>query len=175
MCVFIKENLSWLIPLIITVIFSVLNIIVAWQNYTNNKLQKDLLNAEFCFKLSGERMEVYNNIRAVFRELYETSKVTNQLVFDYLKATTNLNLLFGKDITDISHEIHILLVKKLALDTATGVAIKNDKTDSSEFIQKCEDSETLLFEINNNIETMNKLFENYIYFGDYKISNRRKI
>ena len=58
----ILNNLEWICPLIITILFSILNIIVAICNLRITKRQSRMQNDGFCFQLFERRHEIYEKI-----------------------------------------------------------------------------------------------------------------
>lgn len=62
MCEYIKENMEWIAPLIVTILFSILNIIVAICNVCITKKQSKMQNDNFCFQLYEKRWEIYETI-----------------------------------------------------------------------------------------------------------------
>ena len=70
----IIANLNWICPLIITILFSVLNVIVAISNLKIAKQQSKMQNDGFCFQLYERRWEVYESIDKILDDFGYSDK-----------------------------------------------------------------------------------------------------
>ena len=90
----VKENLDWIAPLLVTILFSVLNIIVAICNISITKKQGKLQNDSFCFQLYEKRWGIYETIDKILCSVIQSSTITNDELSRFDFAIHNVRFMF---------------------------------------------------------------------------------
>ena len=108
---YLKENANWIFPLLITIIFSIINVIIAYFNYKNTKEQQKLQNDSFCFQLYEKRLKVYESVKEVLANIISNGKVEKDDINSFLHSIREVNFLFGDDIKEICSTIYDIIVE----------------------------------------------------------------
>ena len=166
--IWILENLNWMIPIIITVIFSGLNIRLAVTNQKLAENQLKLQNDSFCYQLYDRRMGIYTSIQKVIKTIMQDGTVSVELLSEYLSCTKDVRFLFGEDIADKVDQLYKLMVE---LHT-TGAEVDNNikmQRASPSHSKLCEREGELLKLITNAGKHLGDVFSPYISFKNYRI------
>ena len=111
----LSENLNWIIPLLFTVIFSVVNTIMANTNRRVAASQIKLQTGAFCFQLFHSRMEIYRHIKSTLSSAIHEGNVSVSQIFECKRTTADAGFLFGSEITETIDKIWDAMVQ---LETA---------------------------------------------------------
>ncbi len=105
----ITDNGDWIIPLGITILFSVINIIFAIINAKNAMMQYKAQQVSIGISLMQKRMEVYSAERAVLESIVDYSKPTQKQIEDFCHADVEARFLFGDDVQNHTKTVFELI------------------------------------------------------------------
>lgn len=162
----IINNLNWLLPLIITLLFSILNIIVAFCNLKNTNKQAKLQNDSFCFQLFDKRWSVYQNIDSALCSVIISGKAKNEDIAQFSAAIYHVSFLFDKDFADLCEQTKRDLIELHSLGEKIECAIKY-KNDCN-YANMCDREHDLQMKISGHKEKLAEVVKAYISFSEYK-------
>nr|WP_315022159.1 hypothetical protein [uncultured Aminipila sp.] len=165
----VNLNSSWLFPLLITIIFSGLNIVIAINNSKVSKSQLKLQNNVFCYQLLERRMQIYNEINEILLMVIRDGTVPSKLLTDFLIKTRDVQFLFGEDVKVKCDNIYRFLSKYHVIDAYVMNNIKSNKS-SPNHPQLCDEECELLNKIPQLQRDLQETFKKYISFADYYLS-----
>ncbi|MBP3300152.1 MAG: hypothetical protein J6M34_01455 [Clostridia bacterium] len=164
----IIENLSWICPLIITILFSVLNVIVAKSNLKIAKQQSKMQNDGFCFQLYERRWGVYESIDKILCSVGREAKVCDEDIAKFHYASHNARFLFDQDMADFCEKTRDLLIKLRTVGKQVDWNI-NHQSDDSNHANLCEKEAELISIISSQQQQLKDIVEKYISFSEYKV------
>lgn len=164
----ITNNLDWIIPLFITVIFSVLNIRLASINQKQAENQLKLQKDSFCYQLYDRRMEIYTSIQKVIATIIQEGTASIELLQEYSKCTRDVSFLFGDDITDKVDQIYKAIAELHIVSTQVNHNIETQCA-STNHSKLCEREYELLTLISDAGLQLKDDFYPYISFKNYRI------
>ena len=163
----IIANLNWICPLIITILFSVLNIVVAKCNLKIAKQQSKLQNDGFCFELYEKRLSIYENADKILCSIVQTSQVSIKDIDDFTYLTRNVKFLFGADMAEECDAIRELLIKLRTIGTKVNHNIDNQINDPNHQML-CDLEYELLNQLSEHKNNLSYIVSKYISFSEYK-------
>ena len=160
------NNLNWIAPLSITVIFSVLNIVLAIINLKMAKNQAKLQKDAFCYQLYDRRMGIYTSVQKAVSAIIQEGTVSNSLLANYLQDTRDVSFLFGEDVEEAVKQFYYLMVD---LHTASEKVKYNIDTQhrSKNHEALCQRESELLKQVAKDKKCLREVFSRYISFADY--------
>lgn len=164
----IIENLSWICPLIITILFSVLNVIVAKSNLKIAKQQSKMQNDGFCFQLYERRWGVYESIDKILCSVGREAKVCDEDIAKFHYASHNARFLFDQDMADFCEKTRDLLIELRTVGKKVEWNI-NHQSDDSNPANLCEKEAELISIISSQQQQLKDIVEKYISFSEYKV------
>lgn len=164
----IIENLSWICPLIITILFSVLNVIVAKSNLKIAKQQSKMQNDGFCFQLYERRWGVYESIDKILCSVGREAKVCDEDIAKFHYASHNARFLFDQDMVDFCEKTRDLLIELRTVGKTVEWNI-NHQSDDPNHANLCDKESELLLRVSNQQQQLKSIVANYISFSEYKI------
>lgn len=165
------DNYTWLFPLFITIIFSLLNIIVAICNLKIVSQQSKMQNDMFCFQLFEKRHKNYEDLQKVLCAVISSGKVTIENINEFAVATKDIKFLFGKDMSKFCEDALNKLSRLRAIGRQIEYNIQHNN-DNENHSNLCDEEGKLLLavlELQNHIST---IALEYISFSNYKINKR---
>ena len=164
----ILENLNWICPLIITILFSVLNVIVAISNLKIAKQQNKMQNDGFCFQLYERRWEVYESIDKILCRVGSEAKVRDEDISKFNYAIHNARFLFGQDMADFCEETRkeLLQLRTIGKKVEWNIDHQSDDPNHAEL---CDKEYVLISNISNRQQQLKNIVASYISFSEYKI------
>lgn len=169
------NNLNWIAPLSITVIFSVLNIVLAIINLKMTKNQAKLQNDAFCYPLYDRRMGIHTSVQKAVSAIIREGTVSNSLLSNYLQDTRDVSFLFGEDVAEAVKQFYYLMVD---LHTVSEKVKYNIDTQhrSKNHEELCQRESELLKQVAKDGAYLREVFSRYINFADYatKPTKRKK-
>ena len=173
MCKWIIDNLEWICPLIITILFSLLNIIVAIGNLKIVKHQKQMQNDEFCFQLFEKRWEVYTALNEVFEKIGSTGKATQDNIIQFKAQLQPARFLFGADMIGACEAALQLIIELATVGKQVQYNIdhgKNNPNHDALCDRECE----LLIQMSKHQERLADIASRYISFANCRTTNSQK-
>ena len=167
MCEWIIANLNWICPLIITILFSALNVIVAISNLKIAKQQGKMQNDGFCFQLYEKRLSIYESADKILCSIVQTSKVSVKDITDFTYATRNVKFLFGEDMAEECDAIGKFLNELRTVGTKISHNIDNQINDSNHEVL-CDREYELLNQLPEHKKNLSDIVSKYISFSEYK-------
>lgn len=166
---YIKENSDWIIPLVITTIIAIANLIIAVSNRNNSQNLYKMQNDMFCFQLYSKRFATYESIKEVLSNIISKGDANNDDIFLFLSKTKEVKLLFGDDIVHICEAIHRTIVQ---------LHVVNERIDHNATMNITGENHNKLCdkdaELLNNLTDLSSAFDEkikeYISFDKYKVS-----
>lgn len=166
---YLKDNLEWIIPLIITTIIAVANIVIAISNRKNSQNLYKMQNDMFCFQLYNKRFATYESIKEVLSNIIANGDAQNGDITSFLSKTRELKILFGDDIVQICEAIHKTIVQ---------LHVVNENIEHNSTMNITGDNHNKLCdkeaELLNNLTDLYLVFDEkikvYISFDKYKVS-----
>lgn len=168
MCEYIKENIDWIAPLLVTILFSILNIIVAICNISITKKQRKLQNDSFCFQLYEKRWEIYETIDKLLCSVIQSSTITNDELSQFDFAIHNVRFMFGEDIKEYCDETRKLLLEFRTISVKVQFNIEHQVNDPNHS-KLCDEEAELLSLITDQQKKLSIIMEKYILFAGYKV------
>ena len=164
------DNANWLIPMVITVIFSCVNIGMAIINLNTVKDQKRLQQNEFCYQLFEKRLEIYTDMNHVLADIITEGSGKKDYAVSFSRCTRDIPLLFGDEIVKLREEIYDLICQLhrysiLENAASEGRAVPKDHE------KNCDKESELLKQISDIQVGLMEYFKPYICFGDFKIES----
>ncbi len=178
-CHWLFENANWIIPLLITALFSILNLITARQNIKltkeQSKLQNEiaenqfrLQNNSFCYQLLDKRMAVYTSIQKIIACVLSESTISESGIIDFVQQTREVEFLFGDEVKQRVDELYRLLAEYHTVSTVVNDDIQRGKI-SSHHAERCERQAEITRILTDKQDEMTDVFAPYLSFKDYKI------
>lgn len=164
----LSDNLNWILPLLITVVFSIINIVMARKNSDMVKNQIKLQNDAFCYDLLEKRMEIYLSVKETLSKVSRDGDISFDDVAEFMKTHQKACFLFGYDIDKKLESIGLLLIELRELSRKIGREIQT-QDESSEYNEICDRHGELIIELSNTFSNLKDDFEPYISFKNYKI------
>ena len=162
------ENLNWICPLLITIVFSIPNIIVANKNLKFAKQQTKMQNDGFCFQLLDRRLEVYKQIDVILCSVMQSGSVKKDDVMAMNAAKQNVKFLFGKDMLDACTEARDLLSKLEVVGKKVEFSI-NHPSSPDKHSELCDMESELIGKVANQMQVLSNIAANYSSFAEYKM------
>ena len=167
MCDFLTKNLYWIIPLIITTVFSILTVILTVQNIKIMKHQEKLQNDAFCFQLFDRRLNVYIDIKKIIANIIADYDVSQKVIPEFLQKTRDVEFLFGKDVQCVCNKLY-----KTICELHTKQVVLNSERNKGKVDTDLSNSELeLMDKISESSKELSILVKNYISFENYKTSD----
>lgn len=167
----LAKNLNWVVPMIITAIFSALNIRLAVINRRVAENQAKLQNDSFCYQLFERRMAIYISIKETISTIMTDGTAAIPLINKYLQDTRDTPLLFGDEIAGKLDQLHKMMVELRTVSVKLEHDAKTQNT-SPAHDKLCERECELQEQISNFGSHLREDFSPYISFGDYRIGQR---
>ncbi|HIS49994.1 MAG TPA: hypothetical protein IAA80_05770 [Candidatus Gallacutalibacter pullistercoris] len=167
----LAKNLNWVVPMVITAIFSALNIRLAVINRKVAENQAQLQNDSFCYQLFERRMAIYTSIKETISTVMTDSTASIPLINKYLQNTRDALFLFGDEIAGKIDQLYKMMVELRTVSVKLEHDAKIQNT-SSAHDKLCERECELLKQISNFGSHLREDFSLYISFGDYRIGQR---
>ena len=168
----IINNLDWIIPIFITVLFSILNVRLASINQKLVENQLKLQNDSFCYQLYDRRMEIYTSIQKIIGAIIQEGTASIELLQEYSKCTRDVPFLFGDDITDKVDQLYTAISELRTVSTKVNHNIETQCT-STNHSELCEREYELQMLISNIRLHLKDDFYPYISFRNYRIDIER--
>lgn len=164
----LSDNLNWILPLLITVVFSIINIVMARKNSDMVKNQIKLQNDAFCYDLLEKRMEIYLSVKETLSKVSRDGNISFDDVAEFMKTHQKACFLFGDDIDKKLESIGLLLVELRELSRKIEREIQT-QDESSEHNEICDKHGELIIELSNIFSNLKDDFKPYISFRNYRI------
>ena len=164
----IIENLSWICPLIITILFSVLNVIVAKSNLKIANQQSKMQNDGFCFQLYERRWGVYESIDKILCFVGREAKVCDEDIAKFHYASHNARFLFDQDMADFCEKTRDLLIELRTVGKKVAWNINHQSNDLNH-ADWCDKEAELISSIAGQQQQLKDIVEKYISFSEYKV------
>ena len=158
------DNLNWFCPLLITIVFSMLNIIVAICNLKITKRQNKMQNDSFCFQLFEKRHTIYDRINQILCMAIAKGKVTNEMMTEFRISTKDAKFFFGDEFWAIWIESCRLLEEYKVVS----YKVEND-TLNPKHEELCDRETELLAKLVEQQKHLSDVAQKYISFSEYKI------
>lgn len=168
--VWFVENLNWIVPMCITIIFSILNIRMARVNAKTAQLQLKLQNDAFCFQLFERRMAVYTAMQTVLSKVATDDAVSEEALGDFLQSTRDAKFLFGDDVVKKRDDLYSAMVDLQEV----GKEIKSNTNKpgvSKGHEELCNRDVALMTQIQEAILELEEVFAPYISFKGYLLES----
>ncbi len=165
----ILENLNWLIPVIITAFFSLLNILIAAFNYKCSKKQREIQNDSFCYQLFDKRLNVYYSIQKTLAELTSSPNDADKLCQPFLRQISEVPFLFGKDIQDKCDDIYKIILR---LSFISGKWKSMHSIPDDEYQRLSKEETELMKRVMDYLGNLPEIFQPYIGFSKYQITSK---
>ena len=94
------QNQNWLIPLGITIIFSIINIVFACINVNHTKKQNEAQQIGLGVTLMQKRLAIYELEQKLLEAIINHSKPGQPLLEESCKADIEIRYLFGSEISE---------------------------------------------------------------------------
>ena len=164
----VVQNVSWVCPLIITLMFSVVNAIIAICNIHIIKKQMKIQNDSFCFQLYEKRFAVYSVMNEVLLSVGTDGRITDINRSKFRDASNDAIFMFDQDMIEFCYE-----TKKLLSELRTiGMKVEynnENKIRNEEHFKLCDREDELITKISEKREHLSKIMKKYISFAKYKI------
>ena len=164
--VWFVENLNWIVPMCITIIFSILNIRMARVNAKTAQLQLKLQNDAFCFQLFERRMAVYTAMQTVLSKVVADGAVSKETLGDFLQRTRDAKFLFGDEVVTKRRELYRAMVDLQEVGRKIESNI-NKPGVSKGHEELCNRDAALMTQIQEAILELEEVFAPYISFKGY--------
>lgn len=160
------ENLNWIVPMCITIIFSLLNIRMARVNAKTAQLQLKLQNDAFCFQLFERRMAVYTAMQTVLSKVVADGAVSKDTLGDFLQSTRDAKFLFGDEVAKERRELYRAMVELKEVGQKIERNIKTAGV-SNDHEELCNRDAALMTQIHDAMLQLEEVFAPYISFKGY--------
>ena len=158
------ENLNWFAPLLITILFSALNMIVAICNYRITKHQNKMQNDSFCFQLFEKRQSIFDRLNQILCLAIAKGKVTNEMMLEFKISTKDAKFFFGDDFFVVWQEACKLLDEYKVIS----YKVEND-TLNPNHSDLCDKEAEMLVKLVEQQKLLTNVAQKYISFSAYKI------
>lgn len=162
------ENLNWIVPMCITIIFSLLNIRMARVNAKTAQLQLKLQNDAFCFQLFERRMAVYTAMQTVLSKVVADGAVSKETLGDFLQRTRDAKFLFGDEVVTKRRELYRAMVELKEVGQKIERNIKTAGV-SNGHEELCNRDAALMTQIHDAMLQQEEVFAPYISFKGYRL------
>lgn len=166
--VWFVENLNWIVPMCITIIFSILNIRMARVNAKTAQLQLKLQNDAFCFQLFERRMAVYTAMQTVLSKVVADGAVSKDTLGDFLQSTRDAKFLFGDEVAKERRELYRAMVELKEVGQKIERNIKTAGV-SNDHEELCNRDAALMTQIHDAMLQLEEVFAPYISFKGYRL------
>jgi hypothetical protein len=164
----IGENIEWIAALLITVLFSGLNIVLAVCTLRVTRQQTKIQNDNFCYQLYEKRMSLYESIDRIIVKVAQNGSAVNHDIQEYIVAKKDVEFLFGKDVVQISEEIYKTLCELCSIST-----LIRDHIDGKSHIpnhkENCDRQHCLMDQLFSQKQKLKECIKQYISFESYRI------
>ena len=166
----IVQNLNWLIPLGFTVVFSVINVVLAIINLRTAIEQRKMQQTELGVSLMQKRLAIYQIEQKILESIINYSKPDQILIEESCRADIEIRHLFGNEVYE-----HFNKVMKLA-DKACEHILPTIPDELGGYYIENRDYETEEY----SIEAMHlmgesiDLYNEYVDFSNVGIRKKRK-
>ena len=164
-----SDNVGWLVPLVITIIFSIINWIIARRNLKIAENQTKMQNDSFCYELFEQRWNIYNSIDSVFVSIGNKGKVDSDDIRNFKIATEKVEFLFGTDFVAACAETLNVLCELRAVGSKAEYNIRTLRPDPNHK-QLCEREEKLHLLLDKKKKKIANVAKKYIAFSNYKLA-----
>ena len=164
-----SDNVGWLVPLVITIIFSIINWIIARRNLKIAENQTKMQNDSFCYELFEQRWNVYNSIDSVFASIGNKGKVDSVDIRNFKIATEKVEFLFGTDFVTACEETLNVLCELRAVGSKVEYNIRTSRPDPKHK-QLCEHESELHLLLDKKKKKIANVAKKYIAFSNYKLA-----
>ena len=168
----IGNNIEWIAALLITVLFSALNIVVAVCTLRVTKQQTKMQNDNFCYQLFEKRMNIYESIDRIICRVGQSGKVNNQDIQDYIVAGKDVEFMFGSDVIQISNAIYETLCELCCVSTLIRDHMEGNNTISNHE-ENCNRWACLMENLSAQKKELKNCIMNYISFEAYRIESKK--
>lgn len=169
----LSDNLNWIIPLLITVVFSIINIAMAKKNSDMVKNQIKLQNDAFCYELFEKRMAVFIYLKNWLRCTLGVPLACDIDCDNIYEIIEPSRFLFGKDIKRKIERIVDLECESIAVESKINDEEKIDD-ESSELIKLRNRKSEIMNELTEISKHLEEDFEPYISFKNYRIEAKEE-
>ena len=166
---YLKENVNWISPLLITIIFSIINTIIAFFNYKNAKEQQKLQNNSFCFHLYDKRLKAYESIKEILADVISNGSVKTEDINNFLSKTKEVNFLFGDDIKETCSTIYELIINIHTNNKKIEYNMKHNIKDNTHNLL-CNREIELFKSLTECSDALTEHINKYISFAKYTIN-----
>ena len=164
----LSENINWIIPLLFTVIFSVVNTIMANTNRRVAASQIKLQTGAFCFQLFHSRMEIYRHIKSTLSSAIREGNVSVLEIFEFKRTTADAGFLFGSEITETIDNMWDAMVQlETAVSNIEYFRSMNDQ--SIDYTQLQNEKLQAINELTGMGKKLKDQFAPYISFEAYRM------
>lgn len=162
------QNVSWVCPLIITLLFSVVNAIIAICNIHITKKQMKMQNDNFCFQLYEKRFDIYSIMNEVLLSVGSDGRITDINRAKFRDAANDAIFMFDKDVIEFCDETKKLLSELRTVGNKVKYNNENNISDERHF-ELCDREDELITKISEKRKLLSKIMKKYISFAKYKI------
>lgn len=171
----IEKNLTWLIPCFFSVLFSTFNIILLSMQRKSHKAETKQSNDLFLAQLNilqtqknvhllDHRLTMYNSVIKSFQTALGDSRVDEEMVQEFLRATMFADFLFDEKVATFCHQLSDTFRKKMKIRSqqkSSEAAGERDK-----YLKKVDEEFNLDSELMDQLENMKDLFSPFFKFQD---------
>ena len=166
------SNLEWICALAITIIFSVINIILAVCNLKIIKNQNKMQNDAFCFQLYEKRMAIYESIDHIIVRVGQNGRVENKDTQDYIVAAKDIEFMFGADVIQVSNAIYNTLNELCRLTTLIE-GHREGINQNPDHKENCDRQYALKQQLSTQKKQLKECMKRYISFEAYRVQPRK--
>ncbi len=172
MCTWIVENLNWILPLVISMAFSIVNIIMAVINLKTAQKQEKLQNNSFCYQLFDRRMEIYTSVKTILTKVIQDASVTNQQIDGFSKSTRDVPLLFGDEVRELIDQLYTAL-SRLRTDSVKVEHASKEHTLPPNYSELCDCEDKSFDQFEELYKKLPEALAPYISFAQYRIESQK--
>ena len=169
----IGNNIEWIAALLVTVLFSALNIVVAVCTLQVTRHQTKMQNDNFCYQLYEKRMAIYDSIDRIICRIGQSGNVNNQDIQDYIVAAKDVEFMFGADVLKTSKAIYETLCELCCICTLIRDHIEGNNTIPNHN-ENCNRWDRLMEYLSTQKTEFKECVKNYVSFESYRIESTKK-
>lgn len=162
---FLYDNASWVVPLSITFLFSVLNIYMAILNYKNAKASKQLQQESMRCQLLDARLKIYNEIQKILLD-FKTNGLLNE---EHPKKLHDIMAkclyVYGKDVFNIVLSLEAIYT--LLIESHFEMRNYEDNKIIEEYENAKQRHQQYINDFYDKMHEFNILAEKYLDFSEY--------
>ena len=168
--IWIIQNLNWIIPLGVTIVFSLINVVLAIINLRTAREQRKMQQTELGVSLMQKRLAIYQIEQKILESIINYSKPDQLLIEESCQADIEIRYLFGNEIYEHFNKVMELANKACEHNIATipdGLGGYYSENKDSETEEYSKDAMTLMGESIS-------LYNRYVDFSNVGIRKKRK-